>query len=112
MEDVVVEADAVVRGRWGFAADTDHSWVTGELLLRGDGVLLRRYGGDSRRGGVTSWRFSAWQVVSWWPGEADPDAAVQRLKQHAYDLYEPSPVPIDATEAGPVAGHPGPARPV
>lgn len=45
-------------------------------------------------------------------GEADPDAAVQRLKQHAYDLYEPSPVPIDATEAGPVAGHPGPARPV
>lgn len=97
--DELVTADTVVGGRWRFAADTEHSWVTGELLLRGDGVLLRRYGGDSRRGGVTTWRFGAWQVVAWWPGETDPDAAVRRLRERAYDLYDASPDPIDADEA-------------
>ena len=43
----------VIAGRWSFGYDMPDElgggFVAGELLLRGDGVLLRRYGGSSYR---------------------------------------------------------------
>lgn len=103
--DALPEGTAVV-ARWGFVADTEHSWVTGEVLVRSDGVLLRRYGGSSSRGGRTTWRFHAWEPVGWWPGETDADAALRVLKGRGYDLSAPSPVPVDEDEAGPFDGYP------
>jgi hypothetical protein len=62
---------------WSYGYDMpDHvggGFVTGELLLRADGVLLRRQTlffptGDGR----LSEGFGPWEEVTWWEGEADP----------------------------------------
>ncbi len=99
-------------GYWGFAADTAESWVTGQLLLLPDGVLLRRYGGSSYGGGETTYRYGAWEPVTWWPGIADRDQAIGALRSTGYDLYEPGPVPLGEKTAGPFPGSPGPATPI
>jgi len=102
-------ADQVV-GWWGFVTDTDDSWVTGELLLRRDGTLLRRYGGGSYKDGHTWWRFNDWEPVGWWPGHTDVNVAIRALKAKAYDLCEPGPVPINERTAGPFEGAAAAAR--
>lgn len=95
---------------WGFVYDMDEDagggFVSGEFLLRSDGVLLRRYGSNSYSKGYTSWRYGAWEPVSWWTGETELSAAIRLLKRHGYDLHRPSPVPIDKQTAGPYPGSP------
>jgi hypothetical protein len=78
-------------------------FVSGEFLLRADGVLLRRYGWSSLNvaSNQTTWRFHAWEPVSWWTGETSPAEAVRILKRHGYDLVQPSPVPIDKQSTRP-----------
>lgn len=56
--------------------DLGGGFVTGELLLRADGVLLRRQTlffptGD----GSLSEGFGPWEEVTWWEGETDPQRA-------------------------------------
>jgi hypothetical protein len=97
---------------WGFAAGTEHSWVHGQLLLRADGVLLRRYGGDSYSGGMTTYSYRPWDVVPWWPGTTDPNEAIGLLRRQGYDLYKPDPVPPDQDSAGPFPYTPGSAEPI
>jgi hypothetical protein len=50
--------------------DLGGGFVCGELLLRSDGVLLRRYGGSYRAGQI-AWKYGPWDKVAWWTGEAD-----------------------------------------
>jgi hypothetical protein len=101
---------AAVAGRWSFGYDMPDDlgggFVSGELLLRTDGVLLRRYGGSSYRAGQITWQFKPWEPVTWWSGETDPRYAVAILKGRGYDLCEPDPVPIDQPRFGPVPGRP------
>ena len=78
---------------WSYGYDMpDHlggGFVTGELLLRVDGVLLRRQTlffptGD----GKLSEGFGPWEQVTWWAGEADPDRAANVLHYRGYDLHK------------------------
>jgi hypothetical protein len=102
-----------VLGHWGFVYEMDErGFASGELLLRGDGGLMRRYGSSFYSKGATRWEFGEWQRVSWWPGATTVDEAVNILRGHAYDLYEPGPVAIDERTAGPYPGSPAPARPI
>jgi hypothetical protein len=98
---------------WGFVFDMDDSegggFVSGELLLRSDGVLLRRYGTDYYSDGRTTWRYGPWTPMPRWTGESDPDEAMRLLKADGYGLCPPH-VPIDQQEAGPFPGMPGPAE--
>jgi hypothetical protein len=98
-------AAAGLVARWGFVYDEPEErgggYVSGEFLLRSDGVLLRRYGTSYTNKDGDTWRFSPWQVVSWWRGPADPERAIRTLKRQGYDLHQPSPVPIDEETAGP-----------
>jgi hypothetical protein len=56
--------------------DLGAGFVTGELLLRADGVLLRRqtlyFPTD---GGKLSPGFGPWEQATWWEGEADSERA-------------------------------------
>lgn len=111
--EVLLEGAAVV-AHWGFVYDMPDDlgggYVAGELLLRGDGVLLRRYGSAAYHDGQTTWRFRAWARVEWWPGESDPTAALRLLKGNGYGLHRPSPVRIEESVAGPFPGMPEPAE--
>jgi hypothetical protein len=102
--------------RWRFVHDEPEErgggFVAGEFLLRGDGVLLRRYGSTHTNKDGYTWRFSHWKVVSWWGDTADPERAIRALKRQGYDLYPPSPVPIDEEAAGPFPGVPDVAEPI
>ncbi|MQA13422.1 MAG: hypothetical protein GEV09_04385 [Pseudonocardiaceae bacterium] len=69
---------AEVVAHWGFVYDYDTDrgggFVSGQFLLRSDGVLLWRMGGSSYHDGMSTWSFRAWEPVSWWPGETNPIA--------------------------------------
>jgi hypothetical protein len=109
-------AAAGLVARWRFAYDEPEErgggHVAGEFLLRSDGVLLRRYGYSySNKDGYT-WQFSRWKVVNSWSGTADPKRAIRALKRQGYDLYQPSPVPIDEETVGPFPGVPDLAKPI
>lgn len=55
---------SAIAGRWSFGYDMPDQlgggFVAGELLLRSDGVLLRRYGGSSYRAGQVTWKYGPW----------------------------------------------------
>lgn len=96
---------ANVVAHWGFTAeyeiDGDDHVTGGELLLRDDGVLMRRYGGGSTSRGSTTYSFNNWHRVDWWPGHTAVEAAALALRGMRYQLYPPSPVPIGERTAGP-----------
>ena len=87
---------------WGWVYDYDDDagggFASGEFLLRGDGVLLRRYVISRYREGQTTYQCRPWEPVVWWEGETDPAAALQLLKGHGYGLCRAN-VPVDADEA-------------
>jgi len=72
--------------------DLGGGFVTGELLLRADGVLLRR---QTRffpaEDGSLSEGFGPWKEVTWWTGEAEPGKAARVLYNRGYDLHELDP---------------------
>jgi hypothetical protein len=80
--------------------------------VRADGVPLRRYGSSFSGRSGTSWECGHWQAVLWWPGHVDLERAIAELRSRGYDLYEPSPVPIDQTTAGPFLSMPSVAKPI
>jgi hypothetical protein len=98
---------ARVLAHWGFSADTEHSWVHGELLLLSNGVLLRRYGSSSFWPGrdETEWRFTRWQEMRRLTGDVTVERATSGLG--GYDLSLPGPTRIDRFTAGPFPGSPG-----
>jgi hypothetical protein len=75
---------SALAGYWSYGFDMPDDlgggFVTGELLLRADGVLLRRQTlffptGD----GNLSAGFGPWEEVTWWEGETDPEQAAAGL---------------------------------
>lgn len=94
---------------WGFVYDIDDDagggFVSGEVLLRSDGVLLRRYGTSHSRDGQTTWRYGPWEPDRLWAGPTDAEGALRWLKARGYGLCRPN-VPIDRREAGPFPGLP------
>jgi hypothetical protein len=70
---------SAIAGRWSFGYDMPHElgggFVSGELLLRSDGILLCRYGGSSYRAGQITWKYGPWKEATWWTAEANPPAS-------------------------------------
>lgn len=62
---------------WDYPEDPPGGYVFGDMILRADGALLRRYGGGDVQ----------WEAVSWWPGERDPERAARILTARGYDLH-------------------------
>jgi hypothetical protein len=95
----------------GWVKDTEHSWVSGEVLVLSNGVILDRLGRDTWSGGKTTWQFSTWSEVGRMTGEVTPETAVAAMRRHGYrDLYLPSPVSPYETKAGPFTDEPGESR--
>ncbi|MPZ64135.1 MAG: hypothetical protein GEU83_00940 [Pseudonocardiaceae bacterium] len=90
---------------WAFVYDCDEDrgggFVSGQFLLRSDGVLLWRMGVSSYHDGMSTWSFRHWKPFPGWEGETDPDRALRAIKSMGYGLHEPGPTPIDADTAGP-----------
>jgi hypothetical protein len=82
-----------VAGYWSFGYDMPDElgggFVTGELLLRGDGMLLRRYSKflSTAEGKLTPGH-GPWEVVTWWSPEHDPERAARVLNYRGYDLHK------------------------
>jgi hypothetical protein len=99
--------------RWGFGAETRDSWVVGEVLVRSDGVLLRRYGGvqledrDATGKRQVSYSFRPWHVVDWWTGHTEVDAAMRSLKGRGWSLWDHGPASVHEQRSGPF-DDPGP----
>jgi hypothetical protein len=117
MDDPKPAADplegAEMLAHWGFVFDLDDSegggFVSGEVLLRSDGVLLRRYGTSYYRDGQTTWKYGPWASMPRWSGGAEPDEAMRWLKAGGYGLCRPT-LPVDRQEAGPFPGMPEPTE--
>jgi hypothetical protein len=72
--------------------DLGGGFVTGELLLRADGVMLRRQTHYFSTGsGKLSPGFGPRKQVIWWEGEADSERAAKVLSYHGYDLHKLDP---------------------
>lgn len=115
--DTNLQADplqgATVAGYWDWVYDFDGDYgggfVTGQFLLRSDGVLLRRGGGSSYSKGATTYSYREWVRAGEWEPGVDPAVVIASLKG-MYSLAKPSPVPPDQRTAGPFPGSPEPAE--
>lgn len=95
---------------WGFVWDYDDpdgpgGFVSGEFLLRSDGVLLRRYGYSSHGKDGTRRQFQPWQVKDAGAGTTVGQVS-RKLAGEGYGLYKPGPVPVDQRTGGPFPGPP------
>ncbi|MET9227431.1 hypothetical protein [Lentzea sp. NPDC003310] len=101
---------ARILAHWGFTVDTEHSWVTGELLLLSSGVVLRRYGGSTWTPGLdqTTYHFTRWSEMFRLDGDVTVERAARSLG--GYDLHLPGPTRVDRFRVGPFPG--GSARAV
>jgi hypothetical protein len=98
-------AESTLAGYWLYGYDMPDDlgggFVTGELLLRADGVLLRRQTlffptGDGR----LSEGFGPWEEVTWWEGETDPERAARVLHYRGYDLHRRDPAELGTPSSG------------
>lgn len=85
--------DGPVASYWSFGYDMPDElgggFVSGELLLRGDGTLLRRYSKFiATADGNLAPGHGPWEEVSWWTPERDPERAAQVLHYRGYDLHQ------------------------
>ena len=93
-------------GRWIFVYDYDDDrgggFVTGEFLLRSDGVAFRRMG-YATGSSVQSWKFlGEWTEVAAWTPQTDVPLAIRALKGLGYGIHDKhSNVPIDADQGEP-----------
>jgi len=101
--------------RWAFVYDNDDDFgggfVSGEFLLRSDGVLWRRMGGSRTAAGGTTYHYGPWRVDGRWKDGVDATACAAWLRGRRYGLYEPGPIGVSEREAGPFPGVPAPATP-
>jgi hypothetical protein len=94
----------LVHRRWVFEFGDDvGGFATGEFLLRSDGVLFIRYGGDTWSSGSTTYRYSLWNEDPRWSGTSI-EGFVEWATRYPYGLHPPSPVRVDETESGPISG--------
>ena len=79
-------------------------FVTGEFLLRSDGMAFMRVGGAKGTSEQT-WHFSTdWSPVTSWEPETDVQRAIRMLKHRRYDIQNKrSNVAVDADEGVPFA---------
>lgn len=74
--------------------DTEHSWVSGELCVLSDGVVLERLGNSFWSKNETTWTFYPWSEIGRITGEVTKETAVAAMRRHGYyDLSLPGPVP-------------------
>lgn len=96
---------------WGFVFDVPKDTspgakVAGDILLRSDGKLLRRYSRYTYDGKVTNYTYGPWgQMRRSNEAGADAEGAMQFLKEQGYRLTRPR-LSIDEHELGPVEGAP------
>ena len=90
--------------RWVFDYndDTIGGFAMGEFLLRDDGRLFIRYGGDIWAAGEVTYEYSPWKEDRRWHGTS-VTGFIGWATDFGYGLDPPSPVPVDQTEAGPVS---------
>jgi len=108
-------ADVKVEGciaRWGYLYDNIEEeqgggCATGEFALDFNGVLYRRSTNSGFLNGSTTWRASEWSVVKEWNAGKDEVGLIAFLTGGGYDLYPPSPIPVNGLSAGPFEGSPG-----
>ena len=105
---------SAIAGRWSFGYDMPEElgggFVSGELLLRSDGVLLRRYGGGSYRAGQVSWKYGPWDEVSWWTGETNSQQAAAFLSRAGTTCPCTAPCPSTSPPSAQSPARPWPAR--
>jgi hypothetical protein len=102
-------AGSALAGYWLYGFDMPDDlgggFVTGEPLLRADGVLLRRQTlffptGD----GNLAEGFGPWEEVTWWEGETDPERATIVLHYRGYDLQQRDPADLGTRGSGNAPG--------
>jgi hypothetical protein len=86
--------------------DMGGGYLSGEFLLLRDGRLFRRTTSSSSSPRTTTWRAGPWALDPLWKPAADLDKLVAHLTGRGFALYPPSPVPVEASEAGPFPGMP------
>lgn len=93
--------------RWVFDFNDSEfgGFAMGEFLLRDDGVLFSRYGGDSVLGGMVMYRYSLWKEDLRWHGTSVTEFT-NWAARFPYGLSPPSPVAVDGTESEPVPYEP------
>ncbi len=92
---------------WDFVYDFDSDvggFITGQFLLRADGVLWIRTGSGRWSGPDTErHEYQRWRRWSFLTAPVDVAGAFAAVGAHHYTVYPPGPVPIDADEGGPYA---------
>ena len=79
-------------------------FVTGQFLLRADGVLWIRTGGASWSGAdANHYSYRPWHRWPFLTEPVDVAGAYAAVHRHHYTVYPPGPVPVDAAEGGPYA---------
>ena len=96
---------------WGFEFDVPKETipgakVAGDIILRSDGKLLRRYSRYTYDGTATTSKFGPWGQMNRSNDKGtDPDAVMEFLKGQGYRLHSPR-LPFHEHELGPVEGAP------
>jgi hypothetical protein len=96
---------------WGFEFDVPEqsipgAKVAGDIILRSDGKLLRRYSRYTYDGKVTTYKYGPWGQMSRSNDQGpDPDKVMASLKDQGFRLHPPR-LPIHEHEVGPVEGAP------
>lgn len=95
---------------WGFVFDVPDEvaggFVSGEILLRSDRALLRRYSRSTYADGHTTYRYGPWARMPSRPDTADAGQTIELLRAQGYRLCRPF-VGIEEHESVPVPGFPG-----
>lgn len=97
---------------WGFVFNRPESpeqFVTGELLLRSDGKLYRRYSRSTFADGHTTYKYSTWAMMDLWGGGTDAEKAKKFLQDKGFRLCRPF-VSIEEHHSEPIPGPPGDAE--
>jgi hypothetical protein len=89
-----------VLAHWDYVYDFDGDiggFVTGQFLLRDDGVLWIRNGGSRWSGGRTWYEYRLWNRWTLEPGPFDVAGALAAVSRRHYTVSAPGPTPIDVS---------------
>ncbi|MGC2485054.1 MAG: hypothetical protein WA359_02275 [Acidimicrobiales bacterium] len=93
-------------------SDDVGGFTAGEFLLRDDGALFIRVGSSTYDHGQTRYWFDRWVLDDRWEARGDSESCLVWMRSRGYSLYDPGPVSIDESEAGPFSGMPSTPRPL